>query len=193
MHGIIKTYNGHITVSSRVNKGTTFNIYFPLADQKAIDIEPDLAGPLPTGKEHILFVDDEAAIVDIQKQYLEQLGYTVTARTSSTEALEAFRSIPEKFNLVITDMTMPNLTGDKLARKIKKIRPDTPVILCTGFSEKLSSQHTSQINIDGFLMKPVDKAKMAVTIQKVIKKARFLPTIEIAAQNANIEKSALNS
>ncbi len=181
VHGIVKTYNGHITVSSQVNKGTTFTIYFPLADQKAMDIRPDWTGPLPAGKGHILFVDDEAPIVDIQKQSLEQLGYTVTARTSSTEALEAFRSMPEKFDLVITDMTMPNITGDRLAQKIKKIRPGTPVILCTGFSEKLTGQHTSQINIDGFLMKPVDKTKMAVTIQKVIKKTRLKTTATAVA------------
>ncbi len=169
VHGIVNTYNGHITVSSEVNQGTTFNIYFPLVKQQVMDIEPDLSGPLPVGREHILFVDDETAIVDIQKQSLEQLGYTVTAQTSSTEALEAFRSTPEKFDLVITDMAMPNITGDKLAKKIKAIRPDIPIIICTGFSEELTSQRISQINIDGFLMKPIDKAKMSTTIWNIIR------------------------
>jgi len=180
VHGIVNTYSGHITVSSKVSQGTTFSIYFPLAEKEVMDIATDWTGPLPTGKEHILFVDDEPAIADIQKQILKQLGYTVTMRTSSTEALEAFRSMPEKFNLVITDMAMPNITGDKLAQEIKKIRPDTPVILCTGFSEKLHIQHTS-LNIDGFLMKPADKAKMAVTIQKILETTRVKPNVAAIA------------
>ena len=146
-----------------------------------MDREIDWTGPLPVGKEHILFVDDESAIVDIQKQILEQLGYTVTGRTSSTEALEAFRSMPEKFDLIITDMTMPSISGDKFAQKIRKIRPDVPVILCTGFSEKLNRQHALQMNINGFLMKPVDKAKMAVTIGKVLKTTRAEPKIAAMA------------
>ena len=183
VHGIVETYKGHITVDSEVNQGTTFNIYFPFAKQAqvAVDREIEWTGPLPVGKEHILFVDDESAIVDIQKQILKQLGYTVTGRTSSTEALEAFRSMSDKFDLVITDMAMPNITGDKLAQEIKKICPDVPVILCTGFSEKLNRQHALQMNIDGFLMKPVDKAKMAATIGKVLRTTRAEPKIAAMA------------
>ena len=181
VHGIIETYKGHITVASEVNQGTTFKIYFPLARQGAVDKKTDLTGPLPVGEEHILYVDDEPVIVDIQKQILKKLGYTVTGRTSSTEALEAFRSMPEKFNIVITDMTMPNITGDKLAQEIKRIRPDVPVILCTGFSEKLDHQHASQMNIDGLLMKPVDRGKMAVTIRKVLKTKRVKPDLAAIA------------
>ncbi|MEA3230311.1 MAG: PAS domain S-box protein [Thermodesulfobacteriota bacterium] len=182
VHGIIETYNGHITVDSEVKQGTTFNIYFPLARQAVVvDTAVDWTGPLPVGREHILFVDDESAIVDIQKQILKQLGYTVTVRTSSTEALEAFRSMPEKFDMVITDMAMPNITGDKLAQEIKEIRPDVPVILCTGFSEKLNHQHAFQMNIDGFLMKPVDKRKMAITIKKVLRATKAEPKIAAMA------------
>jgi len=177
VHGIVETCKGHIAVVSEVNQGTTFNIYFPFAKQTAVDMEIDWTGPLPAGKEHILFVDDEPDIVNIQKQILKQLGYTVTGRTSSTEALEAFRAMPEKFDLIITDMTMPSISGDRLAQKIRKIRSDVPVILCTGFSEKLNCQHALQMNIDGFLMKPVDRAKMAVTIQKVLKATMAKPSL----------------
>ena len=181
VHGIVETCNGHITVDSEVNEGTTFRLYFPLAKQAVADRQIDWTGPLPTGKEHILFVDDESAIVDIQKQILTQLGYTVTARTSSTEALAAFRSMPEKFDIVITDMTMPNMTGDKLAQEIRKIRPGMPIIICTGFSEKFNRQQALQMNIDGFMMKPVDTRKMATIIQKALKVRRVEPSLAAIA------------
>jgi CheY-like chemotaxis protein len=116
-------------------------------------------------------VDDEPPIVKMQQQHLEQLGYTVTASTSSTEALETLRSSPDKFDLVITDMTMPKMTGDKLTREIKEIRSDIPVILCTGFSEKING-HGENLDIEGFLMKPIDKAKMAKTVRQVLDEAK---------------------
>lgn len=122
---------------------------------------------MPQGKERILLVDDEPFIIRMQKQSLERLGYIVTARASSVDALEAFQASPSKFDLLITDMTMPAMTGDKLARAVKKIRPDMPVIICTGFSEKLNPDELTS-DIDGFLMKPVDRKQMARKVRMVL-------------------------
>ena len=123
---------------------------------------------LPTGHERILLVDDEEQIVFMEKAMLERLGYQVTARTSSIEALEAFREQPDKFDLVITDMTMPNMTGDKLAGELMKIRSDIPIILCTGFSEKISREKADTLGIMGFLMKPIAVKDLAQTIREAL-------------------------
>jgi PAS domain S-box-containing protein len=171
VHGIVKSHNGLVTVYSIPGKGTTFHVYLPLVKKTSSDLPEQKTEPLPVGTEWILLVDDEPPIVKMQQQHLEQLGYTVTARTSSMEALEALRSSPDKFDLVITDMTMPKMTGDKLSREIKEIRSDIPVILCTGFSEKING-HGENLDIEGFLMKPIDKAKMAKTIRQVLDEAK---------------------
>ncbi len=136
VHGIVKAHNGQITFNSQIGIGTTFNVYLPLVEKTAAPMYEKPAEEFLFGKEHVLCVDDELSIVNIQKQMLENLGYTVTTRISSLDALEAFRHDPDKFHAVITDLTMPNLTGDLLAMEIKKIRPDIPVIICTGFAEK---------------------------------------------------------
>jgi hypothetical protein len=133
--GIIKSHGGRINVSSQPGKGTEINVYLPVIQPLETAKSPEDNLPIQTGKEHILVVDDQQLIVDMERKMLERLGYHVTARTSSTEALEAFRMQPDKFNMVITDMTMPNMRGDQLAEKMIEIRPDIPVILCTGFSE----------------------------------------------------------
>jgi len=127
VHGIIKSHKGQITVNSQPDKGVTFNIYLPLAKKQSVELPPRIEEPLPTGTEHILLVDDEPSIVKMMQVSLKRLGYTVTSRVSSIEALAAFRSSPDKFDLVMTDMAMPNMTGDKLACEIKKIRPDMPM------------------------------------------------------------------
>jgi len=123
---------------------------------------------LPTGHERILLVDDEEQIVSLEKQMLERLGYQVVERTSSTDALKAFREQPEKFDLVITDMTMPNMTGDILSAELMKIRPDIPIILCTGFSEKISKGKSDTLGIKGFLMKPIVMKDLAKTIREAL-------------------------
>ncbi|RLB96640.1 MAG: hypothetical protein DRH90_24450 [Deltaproteobacteria bacterium] len=123
---------------------------------------------LSTGIERILFVDDEMLLVTLGKQMLEPLGYEVTTRTSSIEALELFKAHPNRFDLVMTDMTMPNLPGDELALKIAEIRPGIPVILCTGFSHKITEEKAKEMGINAFLLKPILKGVMAETVRRVL-------------------------
>ncbi|MCP4727039.1 MAG: response regulator [bacterium] len=169
VHGIVKSYNGDIRVYSTPGKDTVFNIYLPV-----IDLKQEEAGPIMDhlsvqgGDEHILLVDDEEPILKMEKQMLERLGYRVTSRTSSLEALEAFRLSSDKFDLTITDMTMPNMTGEKLTFELKQIRKEIPVILCTGFSEKISKEKAEALGIDGFLMKPIMKSELSKTIRTVL-------------------------
>ena len=170
-HGIIESYGGKITVDSELGKGTVFSIYLPIT-KKRDDHRPDEKEILPSGTESILFVDDELPIANMGSQLLERLGYRVTVRTSSVEALELFRSKPNDFDLVITDMTMPNMTGDQLAVELMKMRSDIPVILCTGYSKKISEEIAKEIGIKAFAYKPVVKADLAETVRKVLDEAK---------------------
>jgi CheY-like chemotaxis protein len=124
--------------------------------------------PLPLGRERILLVDDEAEIVATLKQMLESLGYRVTAFTGSAAALETFRTQPEDFDLVITDRTMPHLTGEELAGKMLGLRPDLPIILCTGFSEAVFPEMAGDMGIREIIIKPISTRVMAETIRRVL-------------------------
>lgn len=169
VHGIVKKYNGSIICRSIPGTGTTFEIYLPQVESKedaVITPEEDMV--IPTGSEKILFIDDEPALVDIVKKTLVNLGYKVTSTTSSRKALELFKKIPDKFDLVITDMTMPDMTGDKLAQRIMEVRHGMPVILCTGYSENITEQKAKGIGIRGFIMKPFEMRVLAKTIRKVL-------------------------
>ena len=168
VHGIVKSYEGDILVNSELGKGTTFQLFFPRIESDIDMPEISVGNPLNGGNEKILLVDDEAQITIMMKQMLEHLGYGVTARTSSLEALEAFASKPEKYDLVITDQTMPNMTGDVLAEELMHIKQDIPVIICTGFSEMITEEKAERKGIRALLMKPVVKQELAKTIREVL-------------------------
>ena len=166
-HGIIKSHGGYVTVESKPGKGTVFQIYLPTV--KGQKLSKDEAALAETGgKECILIVDDEDILIELNKQRLSKLGYDVVATTSSTEALEYFRKEPDRFDLVITDHTMPNLTGMDLAAELLKIRATIPIILCTGHSETVSPEQAKESGIRAFLMKPLAKQELATAIRRVL-------------------------
>ncbi len=167
VHGIIAKHEGGMTVESTPGHGTTCTIYLPRLDGPTAHAA-STAGALPRGRESILFVDDEEPLAQLGHQMLTQLGYTVVTRTSSVEALEAFRATPHRFDLVITDQTMPNMTGAQLARELLSLRPDIPIILCTGFSHTLTEERARELGIRAFLLKPLTSRDLALTIRRVL-------------------------
>lgn len=168
VHGIVKNHGGAIRVYPEPGKGTVFHVYFPLLESvEPAESEPSPA--LPGGSERILLVDDEQDLAEALKKMLETLGYQVTAVTGSPEALGIFGGQPEAFDLVITDYTMPKMTGTELAREILKIRPTIPIILSTGFSERLDEEGAGAAGISAFIMKPVSLREIADLIWRVRK------------------------
>jgi CheY-like chemotaxis protein len=167
VHGIVHRLGGGINVHSRSGQGTVFDVYLPVVERQA-DVYSVERQQLPGGTEKVLFVDDESQIATMAKQHLEKLGYGVTIRTDSREALELFKIRHADFDLVITDMTMPHMTGDKLARAMLEIAPRTPIILCTGFSKGLTGQRAAQNGIKAVAMKPLVRSELAQLVRKVL-------------------------
>ncbi len=173
VHGVVIHHDGFITVESEEGKGSIFEIYLPIIDDGTISaLKPSISVQTPTGNENILFVDDEEVVVDANRRILQRLGYNVTVSTDSKKALTVFRKKPEKFDLVITDMTMPSMTGAELARELIKIRPDIPIILCTGYSQLITPEKSNAIGIQEFVMKPFSRSEIAEAIRKVLDKHR---------------------
>ncbi|MEI6128191.1 MAG: PAS domain S-box protein [Pseudomonadota bacterium] len=167
VHGIVKKSGGDIVVTSEEGKGTTFTLYFPVVQAAAENAAEPQEAP-PRGQDRILVVDDEPAIAKLARNLLEGLGYCVTAFTSSTETLEAFRSNPQGFDIIMTDYTMPNMTGAELAKHINDIRADIPVILCTGYSDKISEEQMKELGIKACIKKPFHKAGLGLTMRSVL-------------------------
>jgi PAS domain S-box-containing protein len=168
VHGIVHGHGGAITCKSSPGMGTTFEIYLPevlYEEEAGKHLEEK---PLPRGTERILFVDDEPALVNLAERILSKLGYSVITKTNSIEALSLFKENPYSFDLVITDMTMPGMTGDRLAQYLMEIRKDIPVILCTGYSEYISEERAKKTGIREFFMKPFEIRVLAETIRKVL-------------------------
>jgi len=153
VHAIVKSHDGMIKIESRVDRGTRVNVYLPLLKDDIAGRVAVLSTGLPRGHERILFVDDEKDLADLGARMLAHLGYRALARTGSLEALELFRERPQDFDLVITDMTMPGMTGDRLAREMIGIRPDIPIVMCSGFSEVMTEDQARRTGIRAFAMR----------------------------------------
>jgi PAS domain S-box-containing protein len=168
IHGIVKSHKGAIKCKSVLQKGTTFDVYLPRIETDQTNMDTPEKTTFPTGHERILFVDDEKELANLAVDILGRMGFHVVAKTSSTEALSLFCENPDGFDLVITDMTMPVMTGDRMAAEMILIRHDIPIILCTGYHENFSEHKARTIGIKEFIMKPLDIRTLAETIRKVL-------------------------
>lgn len=170
-HGIVMDCKGFIQVESSLGKGTTFQVYLPALEQDSIlSVDTENNGPLPTGNEKILYIDDEPAIARVAEIALSALGYQVTIETRSTRALKRFQTAPEFFDLVITDQTMPELTGLELAQAMLELRPELPIILCTGYSSALTEEEAYDVGIMSYMAKPTNQKVLAETVRKLLGK-----------------------
>ena len=170
--GIIASHGGAITVASTPEQGTTFAIYLPRIDTTPPSLDILEETPIPQGTGHILFVDDEPTLAHMTAEMLSRLGYDATVHTSSVEALKAFQAAPWQFDVVITDQTMPGMTGERFARELRRFRPDVPIILCTGFSHTMTASKAQALGVDAFLLKPLGFRELGLAIQQVLEQRR---------------------
>lgn len=168
---IVKKHGGNILFSSKPGAGTDFFIYLPVIDNKDIKDRDDVfenESLLPVGNEHILLVDDEETIIDTGREMLEYLGYSVETYSKSAYALKEFRKSPDRYDLIISDMTMPEMNGDELAKKMIEIRPDIPVIICTGYNPQIDENAAKNIGLKAFIFKPLTFQKLATTVRNIL-------------------------
>ena len=173
VHGIIKSCNGGILFESEPGRGSTFTLYFPAVLEEPFE-ERESPKKLPGGNERILFVDDETSIINIGERILHRLGYQVDTETNPVDALAVFKTDPGQFDLVIVDMTMPQMTGDKLAKEILTIRPGMPIILCSGYSEKIDEEKARKAGIRAYVMKPIEMNEIANAVRQVLDEKRTI-------------------
>ena len=167
VHGIVTGHDGVLTVESRLGVGTTFTLYLPQIHETAENATPTVT-PSPHGVGRLLLIDDEAPLARMGQALLEHYGYEVISCTRSEEALATFHAEPHRFDLVITDQTMPHMTGERLSQELRRVRPDIPIILCTGFSHIMNAEKAKAMGIDAFLMKPLVARDWVSTIQQVL-------------------------
>jgi len=173
VYGIVKELQGDIKVHSVLDAGTTIDVYLPSVESSPVRSEEEV-NSYPSGSGHVLLVDDEELIAEVEKLILESLGYQVTAHSSSIDALNTFKNAPDAFDLVISDLTMPNLTGDQLAKELLAIRPALPIIICSGYSEILSAEEMESLGVKQFLHKPVTLAEMSQKVRLVLEERERL-------------------
>lgn len=167
VQGIVEGYSGSIELQSVVGEGTQITVHLPSIAKTAQNEKMNEQESAPTGTEHILLVDDEPAVAEMETRMLERLGYRITTFTDSLKALKAFKESPENYNLIITDMNMPNMDGAQLIKNIKQLNDDIPIIVCTGFSDNIEQHQQNSLKIDCYLMKPVLRNVMAEAIRDV--------------------------
>jgi len=167
VHGIVTSHGGIIKVKNHPEKGTIFDVFLPKTEMKEEDVEAVFSQLFP-GTGNIMFVDDEEILTNIAQRVLLSLGYTVTVSNSPLEAIEIFKKDPEQFDLVITDQSMPKMTGFDMAKRLMKLRPEIPVILCSGYNEEVTDQNIKDAGIRAYLMKPMTKAALSKVIFDVL-------------------------